>query len=513
MNVNLAAAIKWFSALTLAIALAVTVVGCSSSSSLNEGDDLRVDLASEPATLDPGLQYDTSSYSVYRNIFDQLLRRNIDTKEIEPWIAKSWERKSPTSWEFTIRDGVKFTNGESLTAKDAAFSLNRILGSELNSPQVANYSTVESAKGSGNVLTITTAEPSPTLLDQLVNLSIVPEDYVKKVGAEEFNLKPIGSGAYKLEEWNQGNSISLSTNQDYWGEKPEIPGAVFRFVPNGASRIADLQSGQAHLVLGISPDDVTQIESNDTLKVLSGPTERVAYLAFNTVNEDAPMSSSKELRQAVALGIDYQAIIDSLLKGYGERVDVVLTPESFGYPEDIEGYSYDPETAKELLKKSGYADGVTLEFATSPNYPQTVVQAIQADLKEIGIKVNIVSTDQATYLQKIQDPARKWGDIRFGQWSCACLDADGTIYPLFYSDSVWSSFSNKKYDKLVEAAGTTRDEDKRKELYNEAFQVLQEEMPGVGLWQVESIYGATTNLQWKPDVQESFFIQDMGYGG
>jgi peptide/nickel transport system substrate-binding protein len=469
---------------------------------------LTVDLGSEPATLDPGLQYNTDSYSVYRNIFDNLLRRDPETLKIEPWVAESWNQDSDTTWSFKIRKDIKFHNGDPLTAKDVAFSIGRILDKSFSSPQYANFSIISSAKAtSDDTVIITTNSQAPTLLTQLVNLSIVPEKYVKEKGNDQFNLNPIGSGAYQLVEWKKGNQISLKAVSNYWGDKVDISDVVFRFVPNAASRIADLQSGKANVVFNISSDDVDTIKNNTKLQVLSAPTERVAYLAINTLGDTA--TKDKKVRQAIAYGINSKSMIDSLLNGNGSLVKEVLTPLSFGYDAGVKGYSYDPEKAKELLKEAGYSDGVSIDFATSPTYDQRIVQAVQGDLDKIGIKVNIISTDQATYLKKVQGTEKNWGSLRMGIWSCACLDADGTIYPLFHSESAWSGYKNKDFDKIVEAARATTNEQDRINDYKEALNILQEDVPGIGLWQTHALYGATKKVHWKPDAQESFYLRDM----
>jgi peptide/nickel transport system substrate-binding protein len=354
---------------------------------------------------------------------------------------------------------------------------------------------------------ILTKEPSPTLLTQLVSLSIVPMKYVKEKGDEQFNQQPIGSGAYKFTEWTKGIHVVLAANDKYWGSQPNIAGVEFRFVPTPASRVADLQSGKADVILAVSPDDVDTIKANQGSQVLSALTERVAYLAFNVLG-DSPTKSIK-VNQAIAHGINYDAMISSLLHGYGQRVTQVLTPLSFGYDKSIKGYEYDPEKSKQLLKEAGYPNGITLAFDTSPSYDQRIVQSIQGDLEKVGIKITIASTDQATYLKKVQDPAHKWGSIRFGIWSCSCMDADGTIYPLFHTGTIWNSYSNPVFDQAVDAARATTNADERTALYKKALQVLNEDVPGVGLYQTKVLYGASKKLQWEPDAQESFLIKDM----
>ncbi|CAM3658547.1 ABC transporter substrate-binding protein [Marinicrinis lubricantis] len=513
---------KLFKNITLlfSLALVIALTGCSVASQNDnnetqneaqgeqtEGRTLVVDLTNEPANLDPGLQYNFDSYAVYRNIFDNLLRRDPDTGEISPWIAESWEQESETVWNFKIREGVTFHNGEELTADDVAFSIERILDPEFKSAQRVNLNIIESVKADGSNLQITTVSPSPTLLTQLVNLSVVPKDYVTEVGNEKFNLEPVGSGAYQFGSWSKGTQVTLTANADYWNGAPSITEVEFRFVANAASRVADLQSGKADIVTGINPDVVDTIEGDSKLQVLSTPTERIGFLAFNMI-DDTPTKDSR-VNQAIAYAINYDSIIENLLHGFGEPITQVLTPLSFGYDETVEGYHYDPEKAKALLKEAGYEDGMTLEFATSPNFDQRVVQAIQGDLAKVGITVNINLNDHPTFLQKLQDPARKWGSLRYGIWSCSCMDADGTILPLFHTDTVWSAYSNPEFDAAVDAARATTDEAVRLENYSKAFHILQEDAPGVGLYQVYALYGASKNLEWKPDAQENFFVRDM----
>jgi peptide/nickel transport system substrate-binding protein len=494
-------------------AVALTLAGCAPSaphdangakSSTNAS--LTVDIDGYPATLDPGLQYDTNSYTVYRNIFDQILRRDPSTNKIVPWLATKWKRVNDTTWQFTMRKGVKFSDGTPLTAEDAAFSIERILDPATASAQAANFAAIASASASGSTLTVTTKFPSPTLLSYLTTLSVVPQAYVKKVGNTAFNSKPIGSGAYEYVSNIAGSQVELTRNDSWWGTKPEIKDVVFRAVPEVASRVADLQSGKAQVATALTSDTATQLKGQSTLQVLSAPTERVSYLAFNTINGGA--TNDVDVRKAISLAIDYKALIKTLEGGFAKPVNSVATPLNFGYPKDQPNYRTDIAAAKKLVQQSGNS-GKTIIMATSPTYDPQIVQAVQANIQAIGLNVSIQSTDQATYLKKVQSANHDWGSIRFGQWSCSCEDADGVAYPLFRTGTVWSSYTNAKFDKAVDDARKTIDSDARTKLYSQAYGILADDVPGIGLFQMTAIYGATKNLQWKPDAQQSFFISDM----
>lgn len=486
--------------------LVVPACGISPASDSRASSTVVVDIVNYPATLDPARQYDTDSYTVYRNIFDQLLHRDSKTNKIVPWLATSWSQVNATTWRFAIRDDAAFSDGTPLRAEDAAFSLNRILDKKFASEQFANFSAVASARAEGNSLIIVTKKPSPTLLSYLTTLSVVPKEYVQRVGAEKFNTAPIGSGPYSLKSASAGSQIVLTANKDWWGPKPDVRTAIFRSVPNIASRVADLQARKADMITGLTPDAADQVTRDPNLDVQSTPTERVAYVAFNTINGGAV--NDKRVRKAVALSINYDALIKNLQRGKAEPVNGVLTPLATGYPKALPDNEYDPDRARKLLDEAG-ADGATIVMATSPSFNPQIVQAIQANLADIGLKVEIQNSDQPTYLKKVQSPDHDWGAMRFGRWSCSCLDADGVVYPLFRSGTIWSSYRNPQFDRIVDGARDQLDPAVRDKSYEQAFRILSEDVPGIGLFQDYAIYGTTDRIGWQPDAQEQFFVADI----
>lgn len=488
---------------------ALTAVALSSGSALAAGKDaLLVTIAGDAATLDPHIQWDTDSYTVYRNIFDNLVTRN-PKGEIVPQIGKSWKYLNDNEIEFEIVDGAKFHDGTPLTAQDVAFSVQRITNPAFKSPQLSQFNSIVEATASGNKVKLRTSSPYPALLAQLVKLSVVPEAYVKKVGDVEFNQKPVGSGPYKLVTWQRGVRIQLEAQQGYWRGKAPFEKVEFRGVGDASTRIADLKTGKADIIRGVNPDDAALLAKEANLQVLSVPTERIGYAFVNALN---PPTDDVRVRRAIAHAIDRKGIIDALLGGYGKMVNIVLTPANFGYIDGFQGYAYDPAKAKALIKEAG-ADGKELTFITSPVYDQRVVQAIQQMLGEVGLKVNISTSDQPTYLKRRQGNPSEAGHISTGNWSCACQDADGVINPLFRSDSIWSKYKNPEYDKLIDTARQTLDEMKRLDAYKKAFEILERDVPGIGLYQNVAIYAARKELQWAPTPNEAFFIFEMKWNG
>jgi len=470
-------------------------------------DLLTVDLPNDAATLDPHLQWDTDSYTVYRNIFDNLVTRDA-SGTIVPQIATAWTYVSDTVIDLTIRQGVTFHDGTPLTPDDVVFSIRRIIDPALRSPQLSQFDQIASADATGpSTVRMVTKSPYPALFAQLVKLSIVPKAYVEKVGAQKFNLEPVGSGPFRLKQWQKGIAATLEVNDAYWRGKPPFRTVVFRVVPDVATRVADLQTGKADIVRGLSPDEALTVKKDAKLQVLAVPTERIGYMFLNT---QAGPTQDVRVRRAVAHAIDRTAIIEALLQGYGKAVDVVLTPANFGYVDDVKGWPHDPAKAKALIAEAGAA-GQTLTFLTSPAYDRRVVEALQQMIQDVGLKVEIQTMDQPTFLRRRQGRPDEAGSLSLGRWSCACQDADGVIFPLFRSGSIWAKYANPAFDKEVDAARAILDPKQRLVHYRKAFEILRDEVPGIGLYQDFAIYAARKEITWTPTANEAFFLFDMAW--
>ena len=480
---------------------------CAATASAQPKDTLSVDLPGQPANLDPHVQWDTDSYHVYRNLYDNLLTRDVAGK-IVPQVASAWTYRSPTEIEFTIRGDIKFHDGSALTPEDVVYSVKRITDPAFKSPQLSQFDSIKDARVvAPDKVLLVTEKPYPVLLAQLVKLSIVPKAYMERVGADKFNLEPVGSGPYKFVSWQRGVRVTLEANDAYWRGKPAIRGVTFQNVPDEATRIADLKSGRADLIRTVSPDQTPQIKTDPRLKLLPAPTERVGYLFINA--QWGPTTDIR-VRRAIAHAIDRKTIVEALYSGYGTPVNVVLTPANFGYVGDIPGYAFDPAKARALIKEAG-AEGAELPFTTSPAYDARLVQALQQMLQEVGLKVTIQLTDHPTFLKRRQGNPSEAGSISTGLWSCGCQDADGVINPLFHTGSSWAKYSNPKFDAAVDAARSTIDEGERMKNYRDAFMILYEDVPGLGMFQNHAIYAARREVEWQPTANEAFFVYEMSW--
>jgi len=494
--------------ITSALLLAAALGGATFLSGPASAKDMFVvDLVNEPSSLDPQKQWNPDSYYVYRNVFDNLITRD-DAGKIAPQIATSWEYKSPSEVVFKLRSDVKFHDGEKLTAEDVAFSVTRIIDPAFKSPQLSQFNKIKSAAVTGeNEVTITTDGPYPVLLAQLVKLSIVPKHVVEKIGDDAFNAAPVGSGPYKFDRWDRGSLVALSRNADYWGDKGPFEKAEFRAVPDAATRLADLQAGNADLIVTLDADQAKQLEGSGSAKVLSALTERIAYLKLNPTI--APLDKPK-VRQAVAMAIDKQGIVEGLLGGFDKPASQMANDTYFGFVPNLKNVEFDPEAAKKIVEETG-AGKTKLSFATSPVFDQRIVQALAQMLSDVGFNVEIQLTDMAAYLKRAQSEPAQQANFAFGRWSCACQDVDGVLFPLLHSSSSWSSLRDPKIDALLVAARNTLDDKERQQAYDGVAKFVADDVPMVPLYEAAVLYGGAKNLEWQPTANESMFLNRMSW--
>ena len=489
-------------------AIGLAVLSSAVSAQAAGKDRLAVDLVNEPSSLDPHVQWNPDSYYVYRNVFDNLVTRD-DAGKIIPQIATSWKYLSDTQIEFQLRNDVTFHDGSKLTAEDVAYSVQRIIDPKFASPQLSQFDQIVKAEVTGpDTVTLTTKSAYPALLAQLVKLSIVPKKHVEAVGKDAFNLKPVGSGPYKFDNWQRGVAVTLTRNDAYWGTKGPFASVIFRAVPDAATRVADLQTGTADLAVSLDSDQAAQLKTTGKAQPLIALTERVAFLRFNTTK---PPFDDVKVRQAAAMAIDKKGITEGILGGYDKPMPELLTPAVFGWVDGITDTPYDPAKAKAIIAAAGPAAKAEIELASAPVYDQRVVQALQHQLTEVGFNVKISMSDMATYLKRLQSGPETTALISFGRWSCACQDADGMMFPLLHKSSGWSAYRNPKTDALLEDARQTLDTEKRLAAYKQIHEIVLQDVPLIPLYQAAIIYGGSKNLKWQPTPNESMFLNRMGW--
>src|SRR5438874_3734026 len=266
--------------LVLALVLAV-----ASLTDAQPKDTLTIALPSHAPTLDPHMHFERVGILVNINMFDSLLHRNTKL-EYEPSLATSWKPINDTTWEFKLRKGVKFHNGDPLTAEDVKFSIERVTepGKEKKkSPQYGNIRAIKDVRiVDADTIQIVTDKPFPLLLERLVFFPIVPKKHVEKVGDDAFGTTaPVGTGPWKFVEWKRDQYIRLEAFDGHWRGKPAFKHLVIRAIPEVATQIAEMKTGGVDLIRNVSADLVPEMKSSAQTYVSSSPILRVHYVELD----------------------------------------------------------------------------------------------------------------------------------------------------------------------------------------------------------------------------------------
>ncbi|GGA20261.1 ABC transporter substrate-binding protein [Psychrobacillus lasiicapitis] len=480
-------------------------------SSTSTKDSLVIAFEADAGTLIANSDVNYVTDTQIRNIYDPLIDRDGQSGEFVPVLAEEWKNVDELTWHLTLKEGVKFHNGADFDANSVKYSIDYILDDANQSFYKSRWVDVEEVKVvSPFEVEIKTSKPFPSLIQRITeDLLIMEPGYVEEVGTDEAAKKPIGTGAYKFVEWSRDNYLKLEANEDYWKGTPEIKKLEFRYIPEFSSRLSAFLSNEVDMFKNIPVDSVEKIESDDDSKVEKVPSARINYLALNTFY-DGPLKDEK-VRQALNHAVDVDELIEAVLNGNGTKMTGPLAVINTGYIE-TEGYEFDPEKAKSLLKEAGYEpESLTLTLDT-PNgrYPMDtqVAQAIAAQLQRIGVKVNVQVNEWGAHLEKIRN--REMKDMFILGWGPA-FDPQSTIENLFTEVAPYSGFYDEDIEAKIYETNALFDEEKRFNGYAELQNALVEKAAWVPLWQQADLYAVRKDLNFKPRVDEKIQAFEMSW--
>lgn len=406
----------------------------------------------------------------------------------EPSLAKSWKFTDDTHILFELQDGVTFSDGTLMTAEDVKFTydrgLNNMAASTLTGlleTKVIDPLTVE----------LTIDKYSNEFIQSLASLNVaILSKKAYESGMEEPYL--IGTGPYKLDEWVEGEYSRFKKVDNYWGPEPGVSETItFRPILEASSRVIALQNGEVDVCIDPPINELKYLEEDKNLTVFERAGSRLFYFAFNVTK--APWDNQK-LRQAVACAIDRDAILQAAVYGKGTPQTTILNRGLWGFYDDMEGFDYDVERAKTLMAESGVPAGLktTISIANSGSYAN-VAQVIQANLKEIGIDVEIKTMEDATLKSAC---AAGEQDLYLWRWN-EDSKVDFVYRDLFYtgSSSNYHHYSDPKADDLIDKVLTEKDEGKRLEHAKELQTYLVDACPQVPLYIANLVIAYNNNLK------------------
>jgi peptide/nickel transport system substrate-binding protein len=459
------------------------------------GQELVIGRGVSTTSMDPGFLREAAT--IVDNVFDTLILRDRDMNLV-PGLAESWRPVNPTTWEFKLRRGVKFHNGEPFTARAVKFTIDRVIDPAAKAPTISYIRTVQRVDVvDDHTVHVVTSAPDPLLPTRMSRYPayVVPPEYVARVGPEEFGRKPVGTGPYKVASFVKDEQVTLVANDDYWRGAPAIKRVVWRPIPEATARVAALLAGEVHLVENLPVDQVPVVERSGAAEV-----ERVAnggLIVYLGVKMSVPPLDKTKVRQAISLGIDRRAIVESILRGYASLTGTQVGPFDFGHVK-MEPPAHDPARARQLLAEAGYPNGFDIDMQVTRRYLSgaEVGQAIAQQLKNVGIRVNLQVPEWSVYIQQV--PAGKQAPLYMLGWgSTQTLDADAAIYAIYRSGEPYSTVAIPRMDQLLDEARRTIDPDARRKLYREIQELAAREVPVVTLHQEDTLYGKRKNVRFK----------------
>lgn len=489
---------------TIALAMAlVTLASCGGGGEKKEtkgaaDNRLIIEVQSSPTNLDPRVGND----NVSGRIFDLCCRGLIQvTPELDyaPDLAQSWETPDDRTIVFHLNPNAKFHDGRPVTAQDVKWTYDAVMQQKVVNTKASGYSAVDHLEApDAHTVIFKLKEPNGGLFDNL-NLGIVPMN----ADANAFKTRPVSFGPYRITDFRTDEVVELEANEHWIGGPPKIKRITVRIIPDSTTRVLELRRGSVNFEVNQIPfENVSEFEKNDKLQVVKKPGSVWQYLAFNLKK---PILSKVEVRRAIAHAIDRQRIVQDLLRRHGVVTDTMLAQGHWARVDGLPTYPYDPDKAKQLLDQAGYKDPdgdgpqprFELSFKTSTDVEANLrAQMIQQMLAQVGIKVNILSSEFGTFYE----------DIGKGNFDMYSLSRNGIqdpdfYYIIFHSKNVPPEgqnrgfYSNPKVDQLIEQGRATFDRTKRKQIYGDIQRILQEDLPYVSLYHQINVAVIDRDLQ------------------
>ena len=463
---------------------------------------------SDAVGLDPGGETDGESMKVCDNIYENLVTYAEESTDIVPELATRWEiSEDGKTYTFHLRQGVRFHDGEQLTADAVVFSLDRQRNKTPPHPfhSVGGPFVYWSSMSMDDIVADIRAVDDSTVVFRLhrpnapflanlaMNFAAIVSPAAVLKYRDDYFKNPVGTGPFRFVEWVKDDRVVLERHKGYWGPAPYLDRVVFRAIPENTVRLLALEKGDVHGADGLSPLEAQRVDRQGSLQLLRRPGMNVAYLALNM--ERAPFTDVR-VRQAMNHAIDKHAMVDGLYMGYGTVAVNPIPPSMWGFAESVEDYPYDPVKAKQLLAEAGVAPGTKIELYAMSNprpympEPLKVAEVIQANLREVGLDAEIRTLEWGTYLDFLQNLKAQCCIIG---WNGDNGDPDNFLYVLLDKESAripaqnYSAYKSEELHRVLVDAQTAVDHARRIELYREAQEIVHRDAPWVPLAHMDQL--------------------------
>ena len=447
--------------------------------------DIILAMQLEPPHLDPTSAAAGAIDSVlYSNVFEGLTRFAADGAIIAG-LAKSWDISADgLTYTFTLHPGVMFHDGTAMDANDVKFSLDRARAEESTNAQKGLFAGIKDvAVIDPLTVAVTLSAPNGNML---FNLAWGDAVIVAPESIDNIKQKPIGTGAFKFDNWAQGDRIEIVKNPDYWGTPAKLDKATFKFISDPTAAFAAVMAEDVDVFSGFpAPENLPQFEADPRFQVLVGSTEGETILSTN--NKMPPFDDVK-VREAVAHAIDRQAIIDGAMFGYGTPIGTHFAPHNPAYV-DLTGQSnYDPEHAKALLAEAGFADGFeTTLFLPPPSYARRGGEIIAAQLAAVGITAKITNVEWAQWLESV---------FRGKDFGLTIVShTEPMDIGIYANPDYYFQYDNADFQALIAKLNVTSDPAMRAQLMQDAQRTISDDYVNGYLFQLAALSVAKVGIK------------------
>ncbi|HEY7627514.1 MAG TPA: ABC transporter substrate-binding protein [Ilumatobacteraceae bacterium] len=479
----------------------------STSGQPAEGAEITIALGSEPTSLDPYLVDDGAERAVNDNVYETLLSRNA-TGELQPGLAAELPTQvDDLTWQFKLREGVKFHDGTPFNADSVVASINRMvkLIADKKTDNDGFYASITGAeKVDDTTVNIKTAKPDGVLPARMYWLKMIP---AAAETTEDMSEAPNGTGPYKFVSRTVGSDIKLEANADYWGDKPSIAKVNYEFVAEGGTRLAGLKSGKYDLITNLPPQDVDQAPQEAHVQGQEHP--------ILILDETEGITADPNVRVALNLAVDKQAIVDQIFGGFA-AIDKgqLLSPSVLGFNDSLEAYDYDADKAKQMIKDAG-VEGKTIQLVGEAGRwlnDRELLEAIAGYWKAAGLDVKLDILEFGAYLDVLFDRENR-ADAIYVSSSNDILDPDRQLSTYYQAGGIGSSNDDAELSALVDKGREELDADARAATYQEAVKIAYDGAYFVWLVNNQDLYGLSTRLSFTPRVDSKLLVKEMSVTG
>jgi peptide/nickel transport system substrate-binding protein len=476
---------------------------------------LRVGVAEIPPTLEPARELSNVGTRVTYSIFDTLIRRDFLASPdgggtaLRPHLAASWQRNGPEELLVELREGVRFHNGDILTAEDVVYTFTspRMFGEKALMPEARSYfATLATVEALGpRTVRFRTRVPDVLLEQRLASWCgwIVNKRAYEERGFDGFSRAPVGTGPYKFNRMQTDQRILLDAFDEYWMGQPTASSVEFRQIPELAARVAALQAGDIDIATNIPPDQAGPLAGSAGIDIRSVVLSNVHVLTFD---ERGPAMGDRRLRQALGLAIDRQLLVETLWDGRA------VVPPGHNYPEygamflEGRGLKYDPDAARRLLREAGYAK-TPITYRTMPNYYTNALKAAQVIVemwRDAGINAELRVVENFSQMRA------EGQQVGNNSNSTRLPDPLGALWLSWGPDSWFQTSGAFRSTAAFNAAGRAleaeTDPDRRKILFRAMLDAWEDAAPGTVLYQPAELYAVRRSIAWRP---YTFYFMDF----